>query len=187
MKINRHGQAEIIDKNTYSKIRAAFLESSHQLLWDIAFYTGERWGAIVQLQVSDVFDERGKPRSSIVYRAGTRKDKKTREVPVSDELMMRLVSYDLKGGLWLFQGRRAGHHLRFRAAEAALKRALARAGLSGLGISTHSTRRSFITALDRAGIGIRTIMWLTGHSSLASVQRYIEVSAAQLTNAVAVI
>jgi integrase/recombinase XerD len=187
MKVNRNGQAQIIDKSTYSKIRAAFLESSHQLLWDIAFYTGERWGAIVQLQVSDVFDERGKPRSAIVYRASTRKDNQTREVPVSDELRFRLMAYHLTGGLWLFEGQEEGNHLTYRAAEAALKRALDRVGLKGLGISTHSTRRSFITALDVAGISIRTIQALTGHASLASVQRYIEVRAEQLINAVAVI
>lgn len=187
MKVNGSGQAEIIDKGTYSKIRAAFLEKSHQLLWDIAFYTGERWGAIVQLRIDDVFDERGKPRSTIVYRASTRKDKTTREVPVSEELKLRLTSYHLTGGVWLFPGQIEGNHITIRALDAALRRALDRAGLSGLGISTHSTRRSFITALDRAGISIRTIQALTGHASLSSVQRYIEVRSEQLINAVAVI
>ncbi len=152
MKIDRHGQAEIIDRSTYSKIRAAFLEESHQLLWDLAFYTGERWGAIVQLQVSDVYDANGKPRASIVYRAHTRKDKTTREVPVNDALRLRLASYTPESDLWLFPGKIAGNHITIRAIDAAFRRALDRAGLSGLGISTHSTRRTFITALDRAGI-----------------------------------
>jgi integrase/recombinase XerD len=187
MKVDRHGQSEIIDKGTYSKIRAAFLEESHRLLFDIAYYTGERWGAIVQLQVSDVFDERGKPRAAIVYRKSTRKDNQTREVPVSDELRRRLVGYSIPAGVWLFPGGIEGRNITIRAIDEAFRRALDRAGLSGLGYSTHSTRRGFITALDRAGISIRTIQKLTGHASIASVQRYIEVSDEQLINAVAAI
>jgi integrase/recombinase XerD len=183
MKIDRHGQAAIIDKSAYSKIRAAFLEKSHQLLWDIAFYTGERWGAIVQLQVSDVFDELGRPRDTIVYRASTRKDNQTREVLVSDALKLRLASYSVNKGLWLFKGKIEGAHVTYRACHGALKRALDRAGLSGLGISTHSTRRSFITALDRAGISVRVIQQLVGHSSIANTQRYIDVQPEQLKNA----
>jgi integrase/recombinase XerD len=187
MKIDRHGQAEIISKSNYSKIRSAFTQEHHRLLWDIAYYTGERWGAIVQLQVSDVYDGFGRPRSTIIYRKNTRKDKATREVPVSDALRLRLASYAVPDRQWLFEGAIKNSPVTIRAIDGALRRAIDRAGLSGLGISTHSTRRTFITALDRAGISIKVIQSLTGHKSLANLARYIDVSDEQKTNAVAVL
>jgi integrase/recombinase XerD len=187
MKIDRHGQSAIIDKSTYGKIRDGFLAIHHQLLWDIAYYTGERWGAIVQLQVSDVYDDRGRPRPEITYRKATRKDQKTRTVPVCESLRLRLQGYTLPEGDRLFPGQTAGTHMCLRSVDGALRRAIARAGLSGLGISSHSTRRSFITTLDRKGISIRVIQDLTGHASIANVQRYIEVTEDQRAAAMAVL
>jgi integrase/recombinase XerD len=186
MKIDRHGQAEIISKGIYPKIREAFHEPHHQLLFDIAYYTGERWGAIVQLKLTDVYDDRGKPRASIIYRKSTRKDKKTREVPVSDALRGRLAAYDKPDSQWLFPGDTQSH-ITIRAIDGAFRRAIERAGLSGLGYSTHSTRRTFITTLDRAGISIKVIQGLTGHASLACLSRYIEVSEEQKIKAIAAI
>jgi integrase/recombinase XerD len=184
MKNDRHGQAEIITPATYSKIRSNFNEAHHQLLLDLAFYTGERWGAIVQLRVTDVYDRQGNPRTTIVYRASTRKDNATREVPVSKALRLRLATYHLPDSPWLFPGDIEGEHYTIRAADAALRRALDRAGLSGSGISTHSTRRAFITALDRAGKSIAVIQSLTGHKSIACLRRYIEVSDQQKIEAI---
>lgn len=184
MKIDRHGQAEIMSREIYSKIRSNFIEPHHQLFFDIAFYTGERWGAICQLQVTDAYTERGKPRNSIIYRKATRKDNTTRELPIGEALRLRLGQYDLPNSAWLFPGDKPRSHITVRAMDAAYRRALDRAGLSGLGYSTHSTRRTFITALDRAGISLSVIQSLTGHKSLACLRRYIEVSDEQKIKAI---
>jgi len=59
-KISRHGQAEIISHSEYLKIRRE-LVGWHQLFWDVAYYTGERWGAIVAWRVEDLYAD-GCPR-----------------------------------------------------------------------------------------------------------------------------
>jgi integrase/recombinase XerD len=62
-----------------------------------------------------------------------------------------------------------------------LKLKAAQAGL--LGVSTHSGRRSLITHLARSGTDIRTIQEITGHRSLANLQRYIETDPDRVRNA----
>ena len=57
-----------------------------------------------------------------------------------------------------------------------LDQALADAGLEGLGISTHSFRRTALTNLSNAGVPLRMIQEINGHRSLTSLQRYLEVS-----------
>ncbi len=184
MKVDRHGQATPITKETYPKIRAAFYEAHHRLFFDIAYYTGERWGAICQLKVLDVYTEQGKARSAIVYRASTRKDGTTREVPVSENLALRLANYSIPDSEWLFPSPSdALKNSCIRGYDAALRRAIDRAGLSGLGFAPHSTRRGLITALNNNGVSMKVIQSITGHKSIASLARYIDVSDEQRANA----
>ncbi|MDA9350856.1 site-specific integrase, partial [Planktomarina temperata] len=44
--------------------------------------------------------------------------------------------------------------------------------------------RTFITRLASKGVGVRVLAELAGHSSIATTQRYIDVNAEQLENAV---
>ena len=185
MKIDRHGQAEPIYFDEYRKIRAGFHEPHHQLFFDLAYYTGERWGAIVQLAVGDIYDN-GKARHSITFKKATRKDKQTRQVPVSDSLLLRLKTYTLPDSIWLFPSPYNNNkHLSIRSIDFALRRAIDRAGLAGLGYSTHSTRRGFITALHRKGFDVRVIQEITGHRSLTVLSKYIDVSDEQKRSALA--
>lgn len=57
MKVNGHGQGAIISDADYQKIRKVARAKKYRLLFDIARYTGERWGAVVQLTINDVYDE----------------------------------------------------------------------------------------------------------------------------------
>ena len=52
------------------------------------------------------------------------------------------------------------------------------------GASSHSGRRSFITNLAAKGISVRTIMGLSGHRALSSVQVYMDCNDTMLRNAV---
>jgi integrase/recombinase XerD len=186
MKVNNHGKAEPIYFDGYKRIRAQLCREYYIMFWDIAYYTGERWGAISQLAVSDVYGADGKARSSITFKKSTRKDKVTREVPVSAALALRLKHYDLPASEWLFPSPLdASKHISFRALDAQLRKAIDRAGLSGLGYSTHSTRRGFITALHERGISIRVIQSITGHKNLNVLSGYIDVTDEQKRAALA--
>jgi integrase/recombinase XerD len=189
MKIDRHGKAEPLRFAQYKKLRAGFLTESHKLILDIAYYTGERWGAILRLQVEDVYAD-PIARSlypDITYRKNTRKDKETRQCPIATSLSLRLQTYQPPQSGYLFPSPLiAGQHLCDRALDAALKRALERAGMAGLGYSTHSTRRGLINRLHEAGTSLKVIQSITGHKSLAVLSGYIDVSDTQRRNAIEV-
>lgn len=67
-KNNRSGQSAILSNTDYSRIRKNFKSPHHRLMWDIAQFTGERWGAIIKLKISDVYSQ-GEVREEITFRA----------------------------------------------------------------------------------------------------------------------
>jgi integrase/recombinase XerD len=192
VKNNRHGQAAIFSDADYVKVRRSIVNKKHRLLFDIARYTGERWGAIVQLQSSDVFDDNG-VRSHITFRAITRKAsvrgiRTTRQVPVHPELREILEKYGIPKTRWLFPSPVDEEtHITLRAADLMLRGAVERAYLAHKGYSTHSTRRTFITTLYRKGVDIHTIQLITGHQDLKSLIRYIEVDPERTSKAIALL
>ncbi|MEH1805383.1 tyrosine-type recombinase/integrase [Nostoc sp.] len=199
MKNDREGQAAILSYADCSKIRTQIRSRKYKLLFDLAYYTGERWGALVQLRVSDVYSEDGTPREYINFRARTRKAKpnskrkaqypakrKNRQVPVHLVLKEVLLGYKPEpDSLWLFPGREGDKPITLRWGDAILRAAVERAGLSVKGISTHSTRRTFITNLANKGINLAMIKKITGHSDLKVLSAYIEVSDDDMKNAIA--
>ena len=69
------------------------------------------------------------------------------------------------------------------AADAILKDACDRVGIAGA--STHRFRRTCLTNLSNAGVPLRVIQEISGHASLASLQRYLEVRPEQVKGAIA--
>ena len=67
-KNNRSGKAATLTNSDYSKIRRNIKTAKYRLLLDLAWYTGERWGALIQLRVSDVYNSDGSPRDVITFR-----------------------------------------------------------------------------------------------------------------------
>ena len=199
MKNDREGQAAVLTYADCSKIRTQIKSRKYKLLFDLAYYTGERWGALVQLRVSDVYNENGTPREYINFRARTRKAKpnskrkaqdkvlrKNRQVPVHPVLKEVLLAYKPESdSLWLFPGRQQEKPITLRWADAILRAAVDKAGLSAKGISTHSTRRTFITNLANKGINLAMIKKITGHTDLKVLSAYIEVSDDDVKSAIA--
>ena len=97
MKNNRHGQAAIISDNDYSKIRKQIRSKKYKLLLDLAWFTGERWGALVKLKVADIYNS-GTVRNHITFKASTRKaspdgKRQTRQLIVHSTLVEILQGY----------------------------------------------------------------------------------------------
>lgn len=195
MKNNRHGQSAIISDADYVKIRKQIISKRNRLLLDIARYTGERWGALIQLQIEDVFGNDDQPHSWLTIRASTRKaspdgKRSTRQMPLHPQLKEILEGYHLPNprSKWLFESPiRPGEHITLRAADFAFRAAVDLAGLSHKGYSTHSTRRTFITRLHERGIDIHTIQRITGHTDLKSLIRYIDIDPDRISKALAVL
>jgi len=55
------------------------------------------------------------------------------------------------------------------------------------GATSHSGRRTFITKLADKGVGVRVLMALAGHKSIATTQRYIELNPTVMRAAVELI
>lgn len=195
MKNNRYGQSAILSDSEYFKIRREIRSSKYKLLLDLAWYTGERWGALVQLKFEDVYQASGKPWDTITFRANTRKarpdgKRETRQVPVHRTLLDSLKDYkpdSFSPENYLFPGQKEGKHIALRLADKILRAAVERAGFEHLGISTHSTRRSFITKLHEKGTDIYVIQKITGHRDLKSLSRYIEMNDDRIAGAIALL
>ena len=78
--------------------------------------------------------------------------------------------------VWIFPGI-AGQPLSVRGAQAAIARLAAVVGV--VGVSSHSFRRSAATAAHAAGLSLREVAQMTGHQSLAALERYLDADTAQ--------
>lgn len=189
MKQNRNGQATPLVQKTYEKISDAFVGPAYKLFLALAWYTGERPHAILNLKVADVYanPKKRKPRDTIIYPGCSRKNKKTREVPVHRNLSLALAAINEppSEGL-LFPSPYKPHKLlSYQALDKAFRLALKAVGLDGKGYSLYSARRGFITHLVGIGCDIKVIQRLTGHSSISVLMRYVEVSDEQVRSAIA--
>jgi integrase/recombinase XerD len=191
LKTDRHGQACLLSDADYSKIRKQIKSRKYKLLFDLAWYTGERWGALVQLRLDDCYNPDGSPRDYINFRARTRKatpdgKRATRQVPVLKILFESLrANLDNSTSIWMFAVSTGDKPITLRWADMILRAAVEKAGLTAKGISTHSTRRSFITKLHRNGTDLYTIKKITGHKDFKALERYVEIDNDRVKAAIA--
>jgi len=120
----------------YKALRLGLRRNNHRLLLDIAYHTGEPWRHILSLGVEDVYSDLNtcRPADRVTFR---------RFVPMPDELAWLLSRYTPPEEGWLFPSDITGDHLTIRAVDNALRRAIARAGLGDMGITTYSTRLAY--------------------------------------------
>jgi integrase/recombinase XerD len=178
-KNNRQGRGYILSNLEYSKVRSHIQTKKYKLLLDLAWYTGERWGALVQLKISDCYFE-GSPKAYINFAA------KTRQVPTHQTLGEALSAYepDTKS-IYMFPDRNGDKPITLRWADKIFRSATEKAGFAALGISTHSTRRSFIAHLHGNGVDPYIIKQITGHKDFKSLERYLQVSSDRVKGAIA--
>ncbi|MEH2318562.1 hypothetical protein [Nostoc sp.] len=96
-KINRRGQAALISNSDYGKVRKQIKCEKYKVLLDLAWYTGERWGALVQLKVSDVYVS-GRPKEILIFPGIIRKHRPDGTVdnviiPVHENLFASLAAF----------------------------------------------------------------------------------------------
>lgn len=188
MKVQGHGQAKILTTDEIRRLFAEGLTSARDRgLFGLCLYTACRIDEGCTLATADVFSERGVVLPSVTIRKGNTKGKQeTRQIPVAAPLRRYLEDYQSQAGkLVLFPGRHGRGHLHPRSADALLRAAYVRVGIEGA--STHSFRRTALTAMSAAGVPLRVIQEISGHRSLQALQRYLEVSEQQIENAIAVL
>jgi integrase/recombinase XerD len=175
MKINRHDQAKVLSLDEITRLfNKGLTQPRDRSLFGICLYTACRINEACSLYTADVFSARGEVRERITFRRkSTKGQQSTRSIPVSPELRELLVQYQ-SSNTYLFPGRHGRGHLNPRSADAILRETFSRLGIEGA--STHSFRRTAITQMHNAGVPIKHIQEISGHKTLAALQRYVEVT-----------
>lgn len=181
MKSQRNGQAKIL---TEKEIEAIFslLNPRDRAVFAVCLYTGCRISESLSIRKSDISN------GVITLRKSATKGKRgSRSLPISPSLETILNDYlrITSPGEFLFPGRFDGNPLTTAASDLTLRQACDRLGLKG--ISTHSFRRTALTRMHLAGVPLRTIQRISGHSSLAALAFYLEVSDKEIREAVGLI
>ena len=174
MKKDRYGRARVLTTAELDLLLEE-LPENHRVLAMLLRRTAARVSEGLQLKWRYV----GK--TEIIFAAPTTKGKKkTRTVPIHPELAVHLAGWQEvvnpsnDPDHWVFPGRNPGEHLTRRGFDHALRKAAKEIGMTG--ISTHTFRRSFLTAASQNGIPLRNIQSISGHSSLTMLSNYLDVS-----------
>lgn len=181
MKVKGNGQARVL---TTEELRLLFDEgfttSRDKALFGICLYTGCRVSEALQLDTSDIRS------GTLTLRKATTKGRhKTRVIEIQPKLAAILEEYNPKPGIFFPGMRGVTDHLTRYQADKILRAASKRVGLEG--VSTHSFRRTALTMMSSAGVPLRHIQEISGHSDLGTLQRYLEVSPDQRRKALSVI
>ena len=174
MKKDRFGRARTLSTAELDLLLLA-LPDNHRVLAHLLRRTAARVSEGLQLKWKYVLE------NQVLLTAPTTKGgKKTRTVPIHPQLAAELATWKQVSNpnndpdAWLFPGRNPGEHLTRRGFDHALRKAAFECGFEG--ISTHSFRRSFLTASSANGVPLRAIQSISGHSDLGMLARYIDVS-----------
>jgi integrase/recombinase XerD len=177
-KENRKGQATSLSSSQIDRI-IELASPRYKPIFAIAGYTGCRISEVLKLEAKRL----DLPGRSITF--VKTKTKTDRTVPISPKLEKVLESAQLPSEGFLFPGTGdEGHVVRTSAADE-LKKIADDLGL--VGVSTHSFRRSLATNLSDSGVPLKTIASVTGHRSLDSLSKYIDVTPTQQMKAVALL
>ena len=187
MKNHRFGQAEIWTENAIRKMRQNLNSSQQKLIFEISLYTGERLGAIVQLNVADVYAPQGEPLPKITFSASTRKASKhgsaqTRQVKIHADLHEALLRYYPPSTGYLFPSESKSGHITYDSVYQYWAKIFKNHNLAGY--STHSSRRWVINQLRKNGVKLLTIAETMG-MDIQTVRHYCDNDPEACENAIA--
>jgi integrase/recombinase XerD len=152
----------------------------------VSFNAGLRAKEIAALLVGDIYDANGAVREHFNLRRAQTKGGHERTVYLNRTLRRALAEYRMlvehrKPTDALFSTQKRGAFSANTMCQLFLE-IYAAAGITGA--SSHSGRRTFVTRLANQGVSVRQLAALAGHRSISTTQRYIDVNAEQLANAV---
>ena len=179
MKTNRYGQSAVLDSNQLDELISALQGRHHQVLAEVCRRTACRISEGRQLTWASITS------SGITFPKTICKGKlASRSVPTTIRLHEVLTSWrrewaalygrEPKPGDHVFPGRWGAEPMSSRAFMDALERAARETGLEG--VSSHSFRRSALSSASEAGVPLAALRALSGHQSLSTLQRYLEIS-----------
>ena len=189
MKVNRYGRAEILSSQQISKLfEQGFVNLRDRALFGVCLYAAARINEACTLFYADAIGVKG-VRDKLVIRSFNTKGKQdTREIDIHPQLREYLEQYQEKQpslnkyNPYLFPGRHGRGHIHKASADRLLREACLKLEIEG--VSTHSFRRTALTAMSDAGVPLRHIQAISGHRTLAALERYLGVTDKQKQRAI---
>jgi integrase/recombinase XerD len=160
----------------------------NRLIVMLSFLSGLRACEIAQMRVKDVISATADIKDEIYFEKWQTKGRNAQSVVISELLQKEIAQY-IKAFPHLLADNE-GRLLRSQKQNDFSSQSIQNLfrGLYKLAnidnASSHSGRRTFITNLSEKGVSVRVIQELARHSSMATTQRYIDVSVDKLRNAV---
>ena len=179
VKANRSGKAATLTPEQLDEIIAGCYPKFAAVL-SVCRFTACRITESLSLRWENIL-----PDTLVFPRLITKKKMATREIPISPKLNLALQDWknqwpalcgrDYEKTDWVFPATKdITKHLARPRVDEALRASCRKLGVEGA--STHSFRRSALTQASTAGVPLRHIQALSGHSSLEQLQRYLDVS-----------
>ena len=167
----------VLSQDEVARMIEAALTPLHRAVLMTLYGTGLRRAELTRLKVSDIDTQR----MAIHVLGG--KGRKDRDVMLSPKLLDALRQYwhslRHKPRTWLFPGGRWHSHIEQPMSDKvvwyACEQAAKRAGIDKP-VHPHTLRHSFATHLLEAGVDLRTIQLLMGHSDLKATTVYLHLS-----------
>ncbi len=181
MKLHGNGQAKILSTYELKQLfEYGFSIPRDKAIFAICLFSACRISEALQLEKSSVTSQ-----YIIFKKATTKGEQATREITICDSLREVLNQYQSPKPFnpYYFPGQK--DYLRLNQASKIFHRACNKVGI--VGASTHSMRRTALTQMHKQGIPLRTIQEISGHKSLAALQKYLEVSDEDKTQALKLI
>ncbi len=166
---------EVLSLQEVKRLVTAPLKLKHRVMLMITYSGGLRVSELVNLKISDIDSKR----MTIFIRNA--KKNKDRYTILSERLLPELRSYWKKyhPTTWLFPNKRQCYPIHISTPQKIFYDAKKKSGITkGRGI--HMLRHCFATHMLEAGVDIRTIQQLMGHSSLTTTSRYLKISTERL-------
>ena len=189
MKVNRYGRAEILSPQQISLLfEQGFVNLRDRALFGVCLYAAARINEACTLFYADAIGVKG-VRDKLVIRSFNTKGKQdTREIDIHPQLREYLEEYQHsqpalnKYNPYLFPGRHGRGHIHKASADRLLRETCLKLEIEG--VSTHSFRRTALTAMSDAGVPLRHIQAISGHRTLAALERYLGVTDKQKQQAI---
>ncbi len=161
----------VLSQEEVQKLIGGVRNLKHRCLLMVTYSGGLRVSEVTHLKVEDIDGGRK------VIHVRAAKGKKERYTLLGDATLEELRKYwrACRPMKWLFPGQSESGYLSVQSAEKIFKAAVARVGIIK-NVSIHSLRHSFATHLLEAGVDLRYIQELLGHSSSKTTEIYTHVT-----------
>ncbi|MDJ0904320.1 MAG: site-specific integrase [Xenococcus sp. MO_188.B8] len=190
MKVNKFGRAAILTPAQISLLfNEGFTQARDRALFGVCLYAAARINEACTLLRGDVIGVKGVRDVLVIRSYNTKGKQSTREIQMHPQLKEYLELYQKKAlyenSPHLFPGRHGRGSIHKASADRILRETCKKLEIEG--VSTHSFRRTALTKMSDAGVPLRHIQAISGHRTLAALERYLGVTELQKENAISML